>query len=229
MALSLVRQPIFGGDGDSPEARTGSCVAVVDQRMYVWGGHTQRLVEEAPVEELLPSTEDSFIDVYDLQRNAWQQFPTTGDVPDLGNGSTFTAFSHQIFLFGGWNEGDFSNDLYCFDTHSNSWKLIAVAESATKPSPRYLTGVVLVHDVESNSDKLCVFGGVGLPITKVQEGAQYVAYRSHARDFGFGWNNEMFFFDINKSKYISYYISFLYMIIFVPVFFTQRHGLIWRL
>ena len=199
MAFSLVRQPVFKDDSDIPEARTGSCVAIVDQCMYVWGGHTQLLIDNTPVEEILPNTDDNYIGVYNIHDNSWHQVPTTGDVPDLGNGSTFVAYLQQILLFGGWNEGEFSNDVYCFDTRDNSWKLIAVLDDTAKPSPRYLTGAVLVCE-DSGSNKLCVFGGVGSPIEKLQKGARYIGYRSHARDFGFGWNNEMFLFDIEKSK-----------------------------
>lgn len=183
-----------------PEPRSGHCMAVANHRLYVWGGHTQLLEnadgETFPVDETLPNTDEHFIDVYDILCNAWQQYSTTGDIPDLGNGSTFTPFEHHIYLFGGWNEGDFSSDIYAFDIFTNTWELITLSDAVVTPSPRYLTSAVLY------GNKICIFGGVGPPISSPQAGAAYIGFRQHAFDYGFGWNNEMYFYDINASKFV---------------------------
>ena len=190
---SVVRVPRL----TDPLPRSGSCVAVVDHCMYVWGGHTQLLFEgdgdsgAYPVEEGLP---DHFINAYDIVHNTWLQHSISGDIPDLGNGSALIAFGHLLFLFGGWNDGDFSSDVYCLDTISNIWEIVALSDESIKPSPRYLTGTVLFDD------KLCSFGGVGPPVPNLQPGATYTGYGQHGFNYGFGWNNEMFFYSINDSK-----------------------------
>ena len=188
-------------EGVVPAPRSGSCVAVIDHFMYTWGGHTQQLVEDPdrppyPVDESLPNTDDNFIDVYDIHNKVWHQYATSGDAPDLGNGSTMVAYGHDLYLFGGWNEGDFSSDLYKFDTNTNTWELIDLADDQVKPSPRYLTDAVLYNH------QICIYGGVGPPIDRsaIQQGAEYFGFQQHNHDYGFGWNNEIFLYDIEKSK-----------------------------
>lgn len=188
---SVVRVPRL----TDPLPRSGSCVAVVDHCMYVWGGHTQLLFEGDdgmyPVEEGL---HDHFIDAYDIVHNTWLQHSISGDIPDLGNGSALIAFGHLLFLFGGWNDGDFSSDVYCLDTVSKIWEMVPLSDESIKPSPRYLTGTVLFDDL------LCSFGGVGSPVPNLQPGATYTGFGQYGFDYGFGWNNEMFFYNINDSK-----------------------------
>ena len=91
---TLVSKPI--SFAPLPEPRSGSCMAIIDHSVYLWGGHTQLLFDDEgetyPVEEILPNTDDHFIDVYNILHNRWQQYSTYGDVPNLGNGSTFTPF-----------------------------------------------------------------------------------------------------------------------------------------
>lgn len=194
---SLVKLiPHDDGEG-APDARSGSCVTVLDGKFYVWGGHTQLLLEDPergmyPVEITLPSTEDNFFDVYDLHKNQWQRLSSDGDVPDVGNGSTMVGYRHFLYLFGGWNEGDFSSDLYCFDTHTSTWKLVELS-SDCKPSPRYLTDAVVY------GSNICVVGGVGRPTTQPPP-AQYIEFVQYDHHYGFGWNNDMYLFDVNKSK-----------------------------
>ena len=103
---------------------------------------------------------------------------------------------HYIFLFGGWNDGQFSSDMYCFDTSSNTWELVSLSDESVKPSPRYLTGAVLYRG------RIAIFGGVGPPISNIQSGATYIGYSQYSHDYGFGWNNEMFLYDIQNSKWM---------------------------
>ena len=200
-SASLVEIPVNLNGGVTPDPRSGHCMALVNYCMYVWGGHTQLLFEGElegelyPVDETLPNTDDHFIDVYDILNYTWDRCSTSGDVPDLGNGSTLVAHNHYLYLFGGWNEGDFSSDMYRFDTHANSWERIQLSDDKL-PSPRYLTAAVLY------CDKIYYFGGVGGPVASIQHGANYIEFQQHDHSYGFGWNNEMFAFDTFHRKQI---------------------------
>ena len=113
-----------------------------------------------------------------------------------------------MYLYGGWNEQKFSSDVYCISMELDTWKWkLIVPEGHMKPSPRYLTGVII------HGDKLCNFGGVGPDIVKFRdpndptkvirsqdEGAEYQHYKDKGVDYDFGWNNEYYEFDLKESK-----------------------------
>ncbi len=151
-------------------------------------------------------------DVFDLNSLTWSTRETHGvvgeDIPLLGMGSTLSYHkdTNSIYLYGGWNEQYFSSDVYCISMDTWRWEQLTVPEGAMKPSPRYLTGVV-VH-----RNKLCNFGGVGPDIIKVgdeeqpdvlksqDEGAQYYRFEDKNVIYDYGWNNEYYEFDVVESK-----------------------------
>ena len=199
---SLVRAPLFL---DPPEARTGFCMVLHQNNVYFWGGFTQELVEDTekkefyPVEDTLPNTDDNFMDVYSVVTNSWHRHETTAagdddEVPDYGKGSAMVAYKEHLYLFGGWNESDFTSEVHQLDIDTFQWKHLKIAEGpgVVKPSPRYLTDTVVFKS------KMCVFGGVGSPIDDgtLQQGAKFIEFRQFEHSYGFGWNNEMFFFDL---------------------------------
>ena len=191
---SLVRSPIFAED---PTPRTGFSMVLHHDHIYLWGGYTQDLMmdkkkgEHYPVDLTLPDTEDNFMDVYDILGNVWECHVTTGDVPDYGNGSTMVSYGCHLYLFGGWNEGDFSSEVHQLDIETYEWIQLDV-QGMVKPSPRYLTEAVTCGHV------MCIFGGTGLPPEHIQPGAYYIELNQFNHSYGFGWNNEMFFFDLKK-------------------------------
>jgi hypothetical protein len=149
-------------------------------------------------------------DVFDLTDLTWSTLTTFGElekeVPDLGNGSTLSYHkgTRSMYLYGGWNSKKFSSDVYRVSMDTWKWEKISLPEGSIKPSPRYLTGV-LVH-----GDKLCNFGGVGPDIVKIgsgenarsqDEGAEYHGYVDKGINYKFGWNNEYYEFDVIKSKF----------------------------
>lgn len=153
----------------------------------------------------LPRASDNHhpFDVFDLTNLSWSKQHTIGeidkDVPNVGIGSALSYHrgTHSIYLYSGWNEGDFSSDVYCvcMDTREWEWEKIPIPEGEIKPSPRYRTGMLVY------GDKLCHFGGVGLKIVPNQDkGAKYERYA----DKIYGWNNEYYEFDVLKSKLTIY-------------------------
>ena len=144
--------------------------------------------------------EDHPFDVFDLINLTWSTQATSGSVPDLGIGSTLSYHknTHSIYLYGGWNDRLFSSDVFCVSMDTWQWEKIIVPDGFIKPSPRYLTGV-LIHE-----DKLCNFGGVGPEIVEGQDkGAKYCGCVEGNTHYKFGWNNEYYEFDLIKCKFAS--------------------------
>ncbi len=141
-------------------------------------------------------------DIFDLTSLTWSVQPTFGiptDVPDLGIGSTLSYHkgTHSMYLYGGWNDRLFSSDVFCVSLDTWQWKKITVPEGDIKPSPRYLTGVLL------HEDRLCNFGGVGPKIVDGQDiGAEYCGCVEGNTRYAFGWNNEYYEFDLIKCKFV---------------------------
>lgn len=180
-------------------------MVIHEQKLYFWGGYTQDLVQDDtnstayPEDKTLPDTEDNFMDVYDIASSHWERHATRGDVPDFGNGSTMVSYGDHLYLFGGWNEGDFTSEVYQINVTTFVWKHLEITQSANvvKPGPRYLTEAVLYNG------KMWIFGGVGPPPTTenpIQRGAKYIGFVQYDHDYGFGWNNEMFYFDLDRRK-----------------------------
>ena len=149
-----------------------------------------------------PEDDDHNFDVLDLESLTWSQQTTYGrlndEVPNLGNGSNLNYHepSNTLFLFSGWNERQFSSDVFYISLDTWQWKKAVQEEGAIVPSPRYLTGV-LIHN-----NKLCNFGGVGPDGGRDEDvGSEYRQYVTPDRAYDFGWNNQYYEFDIDKSKF----------------------------
>ena len=156
------------------------------------------------VVKTLPLLEDGDhkFDVLDLESLTWSQQITYGrlndEVPNLGNGSNLNYHepSNTLFLFSGWNERQFSSDVFYISLDTWQWKKAVQEEGAIVPSPRYLTGV-LIHN-----NKLCNFGGVGPDGGRDEDvGSEYRQYVTPDRAYDFGWNNQYYEFDIDESKF----------------------------
>ena len=217
------------GDDIIPDRRNGGCGALIDNKLYFWGGETEDTVtlsnsdddddddnddseeEEGEEERMksisvpvnLPRPPDHPFDVLDIHTLMWTRQPTKGlkhgDVPAVGIGSTLTYHpgTHSLYLYAGWNDGNFDSEVYKVAIDEWMWKKLKQVTSV-KPSPRYLTAVVL------HGDRLCMFGGVGPEIVRDQDpGAQYFNYIAHGKTYTFGWNNEYYEFDVNTSEFNS--------------------------
>lgn len=198
---SLIRAPNFLNPATP---RCGFCMVHHLDKIYLWGGLTQTLnLSEGPEaaypeDSALPDIENPILDEYDIQDNSWHTHKTTDDIPDYGKGSTMVGYKNYLFLFGGWNEEDFANEVHRLNLDTFEWKIMEVGEGpgVTKPSPRYLTNAIVFESL------MCVFGGTGpdIPETEIQPGAKYIELQQYGHNYGFGWNNEMFFFDLEKCK-----------------------------
>lgn len=183
-------------DSIEPETRNAGCGVIVGEKLFVWGGQTERVGGM----RYLPCSESHPFDVFDFTTKMWSHQPTSGDVPELGIGSSLIAYCGWFYLYGGlteYEENVFAGDIYKVSMDTFQWKIIAIppaCKTTIKPSPRYTAGIIL-HD-----DRLCMFGGVGPKIVEDQDpGAEWV--KAVNRDKGaFGWNNEYYEFDLKAGK-----------------------------
>lgn len=140
-----------------------------------------------------PSDPDHPFDVLDLGTLQWSKQPTTGDFPKLGLGSSLNVHhrTRSLYLYGGWNDGHFDSEVYKVKVDEWEWEIVRPSTDV-KPSPRYLTGV-LIH-----GDLMSMFGGVGKEIVEDQDpGAKYKAYEENGVTRNFGWNNEYYEFNLS--------------------------------
>ena len=208
------------------EKRNGGCGVIFQNKLYVWGGNTtekQRPFSSLQLEDdsdtddegdtagfdpdleiervvILPkpSDPDHPFDVLNLSTLQWSKRPTTGDFPKLGLGSSLNVHppTRRLYLYGGWNGGQFDSGAEVYRVKVDEWKWEIVQPSTgVKPSPRYLTGV-LIH-----GDLMSVLGGLGKEIVADQDpGAEYKAYVDNGVTRTFGSNNEYYEFNLSTSQ-----------------------------
>ena len=199
------------------DTRNGGCAAAFGKKIYLWGGQTSERkhfegdsssdeeegadldltsLPQRPVDLPRIGDKDHPFDVFDVDTGQWARQPTTGEVPALGYGSTLHYHEGNacFYLFAGWKDSNFDSDVYCCSTSTWEWKKLSPV--SIKPSPRYLTGVLL------HEDSLCVFAGVGHPppLPRQDPDADYVQYVNKGVSYTWGWNNEYYEFNIKKCK-----------------------------
>ena len=182
-----------------PERRNGGCGVIVKEKLFVWGGQTE-CREKVGGMRYLPYSKTHPFDVWDFLTQTWSHQPTSGDVPELGIGSSLIAYNEWLYLYGGlteYQENVFAGDIYRVSMNTFEWEKIEIPPASIttiKPSPRYTMGIILYDH------RLCMFGGVGPKIVEDQDlGAEWV--KAVNRDKGaFGWNNEYYEFDLKNGK-----------------------------
>ena len=182
-----------------PTPRTGAVIAVVEEKLFVWGGYTQVIEGEGEdrfiIDIELPNPDDetdTAIEVYDMIQGQWYKYDTKGVVPQLGSGSTICVVGNKLYVFGGSNDDDFSSDVFILDTTTFVWEFVKTITGG--PVPKSRAGMVVY------GEKLIVFGGVGKPFSSYRsDGASYIANRGFSFEFGYGWNNELHEFDSKTS------------------------------
>ncbi|ELU06027.1 hypothetical protein CAPTEDRAFT_219898 [Capitella teleta] len=159
------------GEGPSPRDKLAS--AVIEDKIYIFGGFGPQLPEEEEeeVEEFSDGDADStgtpeeqeaaqfgwFDDlyVYDTSSNAWSQpmqMNTACPSPRAAHG--MVAVNKYIVIFGGRDCKGRRNDLHIFDTGSRKW-LTDIKPLGRLPEPRSF------HSVTAVDSRVVVFGGRG--------------------------------------------------------------------
>ena len=186
--------------------RNGGCAVVHNSLMFVWGGQSSRKVDDEdsdaedediiiPIDLPLEEDDNNVIDVFDIDAKLWWHYPTTGDVPRLGLGSSLCIEGDHIYLYGGWNNYRFSSELYRLSLSTFEWSSI-VPKTDVKPTPVYLTTAL------AYCNRICTFGGVGFRVSKEKQKENGADYDEYAPDPNpWGWNNEYHEYDISAGEH----------------------------
>ncbi|XP_041354748.1 nitrile-specifier protein 5-like isoform X2 [Gigantopelta aegis] len=105
-------------DGTPPIPRTGSSSTTIGIRLYIFGGRTGLQLGGTVLNDL---------HVLDLKANTWHQVRTNGNPPLPRYLHSMIAIGNTIYVFGGCSEFGRLNDLYSFDTVSNTWTKLATS------------------------------------------------------------------------------------------------------
>ncbi|KAK8633262.1 hypothetical protein V6N13_014108 [Hibiscus sabdariffa] len=150
--------------GQRPKARYQHGAAVVQDKMYVYGGnHNGRYLNDLhiPWENKLLSiaghmknpSETIQVKAFDLQTGTWSMLKTYGQAPVSRGGQSVTLVGTTLVLFGGQDANRSPlNDLYILDLETMTWDEIDAV--GVPPSPRS------DHAAAVNAGRyLFVFGG----------------------------------------------------------------------
>ena len=189
-----------------PIARTGAAMAVVGDKMLVWGGFTQEIEGEGddrfPLNVPLPEEDDEDypIEEYDITEKCWRRHKTTGkhgdedNIPVFGSGSVMLSMGGLVYLYGGWNDQEFSNDVFRLDPTSMVWEKLQSSDG--HPPVRKCHCGIVQHE-----GKLIIFGGIGTAGQAGRGGgAQYITCHDTKVTYDYCWNNELHSFDPNTGK-----------------------------
>ncbi|XP_028677143.2 kelch domain-containing protein 1 isoform X1 [Erpetoichthys calabaricus] len=176
------------------EERSGHCAVVEGNCLYVWGGY----VSIAENEVFLPSDE---IWIYDMDSGIWHTHAMGGDVPPPMSGSCGACVNGIMYIFGGYDENGYTNQLYCVNLHDRggfTWKKI-VHSNGCPPTPRDKLSCWVYKD------KIIFFGGYGSKmLSELNDAMNFnVDEASWVGEMFWGWNNEVHVFDTCGDSWIQ--------------------------
>ncbi|GKT36146.1 hypothetical protein ADUPG1_009166 [Aduncisulcus paluster] len=168
------------GESDRPSARAGAGNVVIGDNMYIYGGRNSNDVSNASSAEDSQYLNDMW--KYNVVSNSWEEIDldlTTQVTPGYRYGhlmfsTSFKSENNQknIILFGGRRyysvseekKGIFFNDVYLFNTTSETWECLFENVISTNvwreydaPMPRYLSHGGIISS--GNKDYMVMFGG----------------------------------------------------------------------
>eukprot|EP01135_Chromosphaera_perkinsii_P004079 Nk52_evm10s268 gene=Nk52_evmTU10s268 len=135
-------------EGDVPTVRYGHASAMVNNRIFVWGGiggHGDKPVYNNDL---------YMLDVKQM-KEGWKRLYPKGIVPSAREGHTLTALGTMIYLFGGVQETEAyigeDEEIWRYDTTKNIWEKLSV--TGTRPHAR------LNHSAAVVGTDLYIYGG----------------------------------------------------------------------
>ncbi|XP_053312753.1 RING finger protein B-like [Spea bombifrons] len=126
--------------GHIPSPREGHCICLVKRKIYLFGGRSDENADEC-----LPG-----IYSFDVGTLTWEKLKTNGTAPQTLDHSV-AVVGENIFVFGGHCHGKVVDDLFMFNTVSESW--VPVKASGSLPDAR--TG----HVFAAVGEQIYMFGG----------------------------------------------------------------------
>ena len=111
----------------SPVARVGHAAAVVNNKLYVYGGRVGKEFADKTLDDL---------HAYDPSNNTWQQITSaTAARPPPLSYHTLTASATHLYLFGGCTvDHGRSSALWSFDVARGEWQQLAESNSQNGPN-----------------------------------------------------------------------------------------------
>lgn len=136
---------------ESPFPRFSHSCCIIGTKMYIYGGCS--------------SSNKAFNDLHclDLREGRWKKLRSSGSPPPPKECATVVAYDNRdIVIFGGWcqpartginSAAKFFDDLYIFNTHSQTWSSPAVNLNGPRPCKR------AGHAACALGHSMVVFGG----------------------------------------------------------------------
>lgn len=136
-------------EGVAPIYRDFHTATVIRNRMYIFGGRSDRRAPLHTENEVYCSQ----IFYLDLTTFVWHTPNAIGAIPIGRRSHSAFAYKDQLFIFGGFN-GNLDrhfNDVYCYNVDRNQWNLVKTHGTGPKPRRRQVCLVV--------GSRLFLFGG----------------------------------------------------------------------
>ncbi|XP_075896670.1 kelch domain-containing protein 1-like [Nelusetta ayraudi] len=178
--------------------RSSHTAFIHDGALFVWGGY--QVVDNQEV--LLPSAE---LWTCDLESRTWRRRQMGGDVPPDLLGSCSSYLHHTLYIFGGTDTSEYSNQMFSVDlaAPSYSWRRLTDIKGSP-PSPRDR------HTCWVHRDRIIYFGGYGCKtMWDVQNTptANFLVEEMSWATIGntlfrfWGWNNEVHVFETRSGTW----------------------------
>eukprot|EP00727_Mastigamoeba_balamuthi_P006838 m51a1_g2775 hypothetical protein (542) ;mRNA; f:1037000-1039273 len=136
-----VRSADPGAVGPGPSERAAHGSAVVDGKLYVFGGDAGKGVYYNDVY------------VFDPKTDKWTMLAVKGQTPTPRGWCSLCAVGNRLYVLFGTNGNDVYNDVYYLDLDTNTW--VKPTITGPEPHPRHSQGAC------AKGNCIYVFGGVG--------------------------------------------------------------------
>jgi N-acetylneuraminic acid mutarotase len=176
-----------------PHLGLGHYSAVVNGKVWMWGGHTKSS----------PQPPSNVVQIYDPEQGTWEFVPTDGNQPSTLYYGACTSVGNSMYIYGGQEEDSaesYTNSLYKLDLDTSktrvTWTLL------NDDGPMKSAGCRMV----SYKNKLIVFGGYGERPTS-PDLEEYFNSTSYKARRGCGWTNLLSIYEYDLNKGAKYCMS----------------------
>ena len=181
-----------------PQARFGHCSALVNGKIFMYGGHISPRLTQPP----------TVVDVFDPATAKWDQITTTGPPPPGFIDASCTVIGMYLYAFGGRDGISYFNNIQELNTTNLKWTQLNDANQGEAPMAK--AGAAMIS---YNQKILIAIGGYGILASHRRSGTEYIPSQNFP---GHGWTNELLSFDVNSSELYIHSYSFT----------SVRHGIV---